>query len=83
MEISQTVRKIISAQTGVPEQELSADTYFRELPQIDSMRILQVILETENAFDVEIPDEATFRIQTIGEFENLVDGLCRQETLSA
>jgi acyl carrier protein len=77
---NETIRKIISVQTGVPASEFTADTYFRTLPEIDSMRILQIILETENAFGVEVPDDATFHVQTIGEFEAMVEELRQRGT---
>ena len=78
MEVSETIRTIISMQTGVPPQELSASMDFRMLPEIDSMRLLQIVLETENAFGIEIPDYVTFHIQSIGEYEELVGQLRRQ-----
>lgn len=80
MDISETIRKIISGQTNVSPQELSADVHFRTIPNIDSMRILQIILETENALGIEIPDDVTFRVETIGEFEKLAVELCQQKS---
>lgn len=80
MEVSETIRKIISVRTGVPPQKLSADMPFRMLPEIDSMGLLQIVLETENAFGIEIPDHVTFHIQSIGEYEELVEELCRQSS---
>ncbi|MEU5427434.1 acyl carrier protein [Streptomyces olivoreticuli] len=78
MDIRARVCAIISKQLSVPEGELAPDQHFRALPNVDSMRILQIILETEKAFDIEIDDDATFRLQTIGEFQDLVERLCRQ-----
>jgi acyl carrier protein len=80
MEVSETIRKIISAQTGVPVHDLAADQHFRMLPAMDSMRVLQIILETENALGIEVPDDATFRVQTVGEFEELVAELCQERS---
>lgn len=80
MDVRQKVREIISKGLQVPEADLTPDAYFRSLPNADSMRLLQIILETENTFDVEINDETTFRVQTVGEFQDLVEQLCQQRT---
>jgi acyl carrier protein len=78
MDVRQRVCEIIGKGLQVSETELTPDVYFRELPNADSMRLLQIILETENTFSVEIDDDVTFRIQTIGEYQDLVEKLCDQ-----
>ncbi|MFE7116167.1 acyl carrier protein [Streptomyces sp. NPDC057654] len=78
MDVRTRVCAIIGEQLSVPAGELTPDRHFRSLPNVDSMRILQIILETEKAFDIEIDDDATFRLQTIGEFHDLVERLCRE-----
>lgn len=80
MDVRQRVREIISNGLQVPEEELTPEVYFRSLPNADSMRLLQIILETENTFGIEINDEVTFQLQTIGEFQDLVDEQCKQAT---
>ncbi|MEV0280809.1 acyl carrier protein [Streptomyces sp. NPDC050610] len=78
MDVRTRVCAIISGQLSVPEGDLTPDRHFRALPNVDSMRILQIILETEKEFDIEVDDDATFRLQTVGEFQDLVERLCRQ-----
>lgn len=78
MEIHQKVCEIISRQLAVPVAELTPDVYFRSLANVDSMRVLQIILETEKVFDIEIDDAVTFRLQTIGDYQELVSDLCQQ-----
>jgi acyl carrier protein len=39
------------------------------------MKVLQIILEVERAFDIELDDEVTFRVETIGQFESEVERL--------
>ena len=43
------------------------------------MRVLEVILKAEKALGIEISDEATFRIETLGEFQDLVVQLCQEQ----
>jgi acyl carrier protein len=47
----------------------------RDLPDISSMKVLQIILETEKFFDIEVSDDLTFRVQTIGKYYDEVDKL--------
>ncbi|QKV96148.1 acyl carrier protein [Streptomyces sp. NA02950] len=78
MDTSKQILGIIAEELQVSADELAPDQYFRALPNVDSMRVLQIILKTEKAFDIEIEDDVTFRIQTIGEFQTLVEDLRRQ-----
>ncbi|MBC3985401.1 acyl carrier protein [Streptomyces sp. AC536] len=78
MDVHEKVLEIIAQEIDVPVTDLSGDQHFRALPNVDSMRVLQVILKTEKAFDIEIEDDVTFRIQTVGEFQKLVAELYRQ-----
>jgi acyl carrier protein len=72
------VSEIIGRQLAVPVAELTPEVHFRSLPNVDSMRVLQIILETEKTFDIEISDEVTFRLETIGNYQDLVEELCQQ-----
>ncbi len=75
MRTHEEICKIISRVLNVTEAQLRPTTEFRSLPNADSMHVLQIILETENVFDIEIDGDATFRIETIGDYELLVDEL--------
>ncbi len=78
MDTHEDVYRIVSRVLKVAEAELLPTTRFRSLPNADSMHMLQVILETENAFEIEIDADATFRIETIGDYELLVRELCNE-----
>jgi acyl carrier protein len=79
MDIHQQIMSIIAEQLGTKEAELARDSHFRSLPNVDSMRVLQIILKTEKAFGIEISDEVTFRVETVGEFQDLVVQLCQEQ----
>jgi len=80
MDIRQQIRAIIAEQLKVPEEKVISDVNFRTLPNFDSMRVLQIILETEKAFDIEIDAAVTFQVTTVGQFQDLVQELCIQRT---
>ncbi|MET4924432.1 phosphopantetheine-binding protein [Streptomyces sp. PSRA5] len=78
--VREKIRRIVADELDIPAEGLTPDQHFRSLPNVDSMRVLQIVLNTEKAFDIEIEDEVTFRVQTIGEFQDVVADLCRQKT---
>lgn len=78
--VREKICQIVADELDIPVAGLTPDQHFRSLPNVDSMRVLQIVLTTEKAFDIEIEDEVTFRVQTIGEFQGVVEDLCRQKT---
>ena len=78
-DVRQLIVSIVAEQLGVPAEELTPRSRFRSLPNVDSMRILEIILKAEKALGIEISDEATFRIETLGEFQDLVVQLCQEQ----
>ena len=75
MNVQKTIYSIISQQLGIEISQLNSEVHFRSLPDISSMKVLQIILEVERAFDIELDDEVTFRVETIGQFESEVERL--------
>ncbi len=69
------VGRIISEVLGISIDEVQPDTRIRALPKVESIRILNIILKVEKLYGIEIPDDATFRLETVGEFVSLVDEL--------
>lgn len=75
MDAQKTIYSIISQQLGIDISQLNSEVHFRSLPNVSSMKVLQIILEVERAFDIELEDEVTFRVETIGQFESEVEHL--------
>lgn len=78
MEIQTTVYEIISKELGIPLATVQPEVRLRGLPNVDSMRVLQIILAIEKRLGIEIPDDATFRVETVGQFEALIQGICQE-----
>ncbi|KJS55801.1 hypothetical protein VM98_11105 [Streptomyces rubellomurinus subsp. indigoferus] len=83
MDVQQQIRTIIAEELKVPQEQITADVHLRTLPGFDSMRALEIILRTENAFDIEIDAAVTFQVATVGQFEDTVRELCRRRTPAA
>lgn len=77
-EITIDVRKIISKMLDCSEDNLTSETQISSLPNIDSMRTLEIILAVEKKYGIEVPDAVTFNVNTIGEFEQIIQELVHQ-----
>jgi acyl carrier protein len=67
--------QIISTELGIPAEELTPDVRLRSLPGMESMKVLSIILKVEKKYGIELPDDATFRLETVGQFLDLVQSL--------
>jgi acyl carrier protein len=70
--------QILSAELSIPGEELTPDVHLRGIAGMDSMKVLSIILKVEKRFGIEIPDDATFRLETVGQFLELVESLAAQ-----
>lgn len=74
-DVSREVYRIMGETLRVPPEELHPDLPIRAIPNAESIKILTVILKVEKHFDIEVPDEATFGLATVGQFDELIQSL--------
>lgn len=65
-DIAEQVRKIIAEQLMVELDEVTDDASFIEDLGADSLDTVEMIMEIEDEFGIEIPDEDAEKIQTVG-----------------
>ena len=65
--IAEQVKDIIVNKLGVSEDEVKEDASFVEDLGADSLDIVELIMDMEEEFGIEIPDEAAEKIRTVGE----------------
>ena len=73
MDYYERVVQIIAEELDVDPEELSLDTHITDDLDADSLDAMEVILQIEEEFDVEIPDELVQRIQTIADVVEFLD----------
>ena len=66
-DIEARVKKIIAEQLGVPEADVSNEKAFVADLGADSLDTVELVMALEEAFDIEIPDEAAEGIATVGD----------------
>ena len=65
--ILEKVRSIVSEQLSVDAGEVKADSNFQNDLGADSLDTVELVMALEEAFDIEIPDEAAEGIATVGD----------------
>ena len=65
MAVEERIKKIISEQLGVEEDEVVPEAKFVEDLGADSLDTVELVMALEEEFDIEIPDEEAETIQTV------------------
>ncbi len=65
-EIQGKVINIISEQMGTDKSEITRETSFINDLNADSLDTVELVMEFEDEFDMNIPDEEAEKIQTVG-----------------
>jgi len=81
-DVSRQVYRIIGETLQVPPAQLRPDLPIRAIPNAESIKMLTVILKVEKQLDIEIPDEATFGLSTVGQFDELVQMLAAERAVA-
>ena len=66
-EILTKIQEITADRLGVDESEVTPDASFREDLEADSLDLVELIMELEEQFGMEIPDEEAEKITTVEE----------------
>ncbi len=65
--IAEKVKEVIINKLGVSEEDVKEEASFVEDLGADSLDIVELIMDMEEEFGIEIPDEAAEKIRTVGE----------------
>ena len=65
--VPERVIDIVAEQLGVEKEKISEKTSFVNDLGADSLDTVELVMELEEEFDINIPDEAAEKIQTVGQ----------------
>ena len=66
-EVLAKIQEITADRLGVDESDVTPDASFREDLEADSLDLVELIMELEEQFGMEIPDEEAEKITTVEE----------------
>ena len=67
MSVEQKVIEIVCEHLAVNKEQVTRSTNFIEDIGADSLDIVELIMELEEEFDIQIPDDQAEKIKTVGE----------------
>ncbi len=65
--VPERVRDIVADQLGADKEKVTPDTSFVNDLGADSLDTVELVMELEEEFDINIPDDAAEKIQTVGQ----------------
>ena len=71
-EILERVKSIIVDRLGVEEAEIKLEASFKEDLGADSLDVVELVMELEDEFDMEISDEDAEKMNTVGDVVNYI-----------
>ena len=66
-DVVERVKRIVIDRLGVEETEVTLEASFKEDLGADSLDVVELVMELEDEFDMEISDEDAEKITTVGE----------------
>src|SRR6056300_681127 len=73
-DIASRVKAIIVDKLGVSEAEVTAEASFTNDLGADSLDTVELIMEFEKEFDIQIPDDQAENIGTVGQAISYIEG---------
>ncbi len=70
--IEEKVAEIVSQQLDVDKEKIKPETNFIADLGADSLDIVELVMEFEESFDMNIPDEDAENIRTVGDVVNYI-----------
>ena len=72
-EIENKVKAIIVDKLGVDEKDVTPEANFATDLGADSLDTVELIMELEKEFDIQIPEDAAEKIQTVGDAVRFIE----------
>ncbi|MEO8496993.1 MAG: acyl carrier protein [Planctomycetota bacterium] len=71
--VHERVVDIVAEQLGVDKDKISKETSFVNDLGADSLDTVELVMELEEEFDINIPDDAAEKIQTVGQAIDFIE----------
>jgi acyl carrier protein len=69
------VKEIIVDKLDVDESKVTMEASFKDDLEADSLDVVELVMELEDEFDMEIADEEAEKINTVGDAVNYINNL--------
>ena len=73
--VQERVIEIVAEQLGVDKEKVTPETSFVNDLGADSLDTVELVMEFEEEFDINIPDDAAEKIQTVGQAVQYIENI--------
>jgi len=74
MALFEQVKEIIVQELSVAEEKVKESSTFESDLRADSLDIVELVMELEEKFEIEIPEEDFEQIKTVGDLVRYIEG---------
>ncbi len=67
------VKKVVAKKLGKSEDEITEDAAFMEDLGADSLDVVELMMELESEFEIEVPDDEAEKIRTVGDAVSYIE----------
>ena len=71
--VEERVVEIVADQLGVEKDKITRESHFVNDLGADSLDQVELVMELEEEFDLEIPDDAAEKLQTVGQAIDFIE----------
>ncbi|MBS0208126.1 MAG: acyl carrier protein [Planctomycetes bacterium] len=71
--VKERVINIVAEQLGVNKEQVTPETSFVNDLGADSLDTVELVMELEEEFDINIPDDSAEKIQTVGQAIDFIE----------
>ncbi len=72
-DLSDRIQSIVAEQLGVDRAEVTKDASILDDLGADSLDVVELVMTLEEAFEIEVPDDAVEEMRTIGDIQRFVE----------
>ena len=72
-DVSSKVKKIVADHLGIDESKVTEESSFIDDLGADSLDTVELIMEFEKEFDIQIPDDKAESIETVGDAISFIE----------
>ena len=72
-DLSDRIQTIVADQLGVERAEVTKDASILDDLGADSLDVVELVMTLEEAFEIEVPDDAVEEMRTIGDIQRFVE----------
>jgi acyl carrier protein len=72
-DLSDRIQSIVADQLGVERAEVTKDASILDDLGADSLDVVELVMSLEQAFNIEVPDDAVEEMRTIGDVQRFVE----------